>query len=514
MKPSNQLFDLIKSLTPDEEKKFMFTSSLQQGDKNYIKLFKYIKSQDIYDEDDVKNHFKNEVFVQHFASEKNQLLHHILKSLRLQRQESIMSAKIDEEIKNIQILFNKSLYKQSRKQLSILKKKAQDYELFYSLLEIIELEKVLVDMEAHFGEINYRTLDELIKEENNLFTQIENIDAYELQYAKLKNLSSRLMIVRSNEDVKVISEVLKNTKKIADKQGFQSNKSKILYLYTIGIAHVLLGDMSEVNKIFSELIIALENKPEIISEMPEYYITAHGYLVRYCAIKKQYTDGFKYIDKLKSLSLNEMFKSTNLQISIFTQSYITEILLYSYIGQHDKAIPIIPNIIKGLEKYEGKINDEDLIRIYHSLAMVYFGVGEYNKSLHWLNRIINTNYNELRQDTIRISRLINLIIHYELGNEDLLAYLYKSNVRFFSQQEQQYKFETLFLELFKKVALLKRNAKSKDTYIKFKDDLMAVFKDKYEKNALEFFNFYAWLDAKIHNISFADAIRIRRLNSV
>lgn len=43
---------------------------------------------------------------------------------------------------------------------------------------------------------------------------------------------------------------------------------------------------------------------------------------------------------------------------------------------------------------------------------------------------------------------------------------------------------------------------------------MAVFKDKYEKNALEFFNFYAWLDAKIHNISFADAIRIRRLNSV
>ncbi len=111
MKPSNQLFDLIKSLTPDEEKKFMFTSSLQQGDKNYIKLFNYIKSQDIYDEDDVKNHFKNEVFVQHFASEKNQLLHHILRSLRLQRQESIMSAKIDEEIKNIQILFNKSLYK-------------------------------------------------------------------------------------------------------------------------------------------------------------------------------------------------------------------------------------------------------------------------------------------------------------------------------------------------------------------------------------------------------------------
>ena len=81
MKPTNQLFDIIKSLTPEEEKKFILLSSLQQGEKNYIKLYNFIQKQDSYDEDLVKNHFKNEIFVQHFASEKNQLLHHILKSL-------------------------------------------------------------------------------------------------------------------------------------------------------------------------------------------------------------------------------------------------------------------------------------------------------------------------------------------------------------------------------------------------------------------------------------------------
>jgi hypothetical protein len=164
MKPTNQLFDLIKSLSPEEEKKFKLLSSIQQGEKNYIKLYNYIQKQDVYDEETVKNHFSKDLFVQHFASEKNQLLHHILKSLRSYRQETITSATIDEEIKNIQLLFNKSLYKQSRKQLSLLKKRAQDYELFYSLLEIVELEKVLIDMEAHFGDINYRTIDELINE--------------------------------------------------------------------------------------------------------------------------------------------------------------------------------------------------------------------------------------------------------------------------------------------------------------------------------------------------------------
>ena len=62
MKPTNQLFDIIKSLTPEEEKKFILLSSLQQGEKNYIKLYNFIQKQDSYDEDLVKSHFKNEIF--------------------------------------------------------------------------------------------------------------------------------------------------------------------------------------------------------------------------------------------------------------------------------------------------------------------------------------------------------------------------------------------------------------------------------------------------------------------
>ena len=513
MKPTNQLFDLIKSLSPEEEKKFTLLSSLQAGDKNYIKLFNYIQHQESYDEEDVKEHFKKEIFVQHFASEKNQLLHHILKSLRFHRYETITSAKIDEDIKNIQLLFNKSLYKQSRKQLSMIKKRAHDFELFYSLLEIIELEKVLIDMEAHFGDINYRSLKELIEEENDVFLKIENFAAYEVQLAKLNNLSSRLMIARSKEDVKEITDVIKAAKLIASTTGMLAYKSRIIYLYTIGLGNRLMNEVDEAYSAFSELIVHMENKPEIISEMPDYYILSHGFLVRHFAIKKQYNDGFKMIDKLKSLSLNKYFNAIDLQIAIFIQSYITEITLYAYIGQHDKAKNIIPYVIKGLDKYETKINNEELVKIYHIISMIYFGVGEYNKSLVWLNKIINTNYDDLRQDTIRISKLINLIIHFELGNDDLLSYIYKSSVRFFNNQKKQYKFETVFLDYFKKIALSKRDSKQKETYVKFKEELQTVFKDKYEKNALEFFNFYAWLDSKIHSITFAEAIQIRRQNN-
>ncbi len=512
MKPTNQLFDLIHSLTTDEEALFVNASSIQQGDKNYLKLYNYLKQQDIYDEAEVKEHFKNEVFIQHLASEKNQLLHHVLKSLRFYRYETSLSAKINESIKNIQILFNKSLYKQSRKQLSIIKKQASDNDLFYCLLEIIELEKVLVDMEAYYGDINFKTVNELIDEENNIFLKIENLAAYDIQLAKLNRLSSKLMIARNASDVEEINTILKDTQQLAETKGFLSKKSKIIYTYAIGVCNRLLNELANEHRLFSDLIIEMETNPDIISEMPNYYILSHGHLIRYYALKKQYNDGFMLIDKLKSLSLNKMFKATDVQISIFIQSYINEILLYSYIGQHEQAKKIIPNVIKGLDKYESKINNEDLLRIYHSIAMVYFGVGEFNKSLHWLNKIINENFDDLRQDTIRISKLIYLIVHFELGNDDLLQYIYKSTLRFFNSQKKQYKFENVFLENFKKIAISKKASKQVETYQTFKDELVSVFKDRYEKNALEFFNFYAWLDSKIFNITFADAIRLRKEN--
>ncbi len=165
MKPSNLLFDIIKSLSAEEIRYFKKVSSLQQGEKNYIKLFNFIATLNEYDEDAVKIAFKNETFIKNLPSEKNQLLHHILKSLRHFRIENSKTAAINEQIKNIQLLFNKSLYKQSRKILNQIKEEAYKYELFYYILEIIDLEKVVIDMEAHFGQVTNITIEKLIEEE-------------------------------------------------------------------------------------------------------------------------------------------------------------------------------------------------------------------------------------------------------------------------------------------------------------------------------------------------------------
>ena len=49
MKPSSELFDLISTLTKSEKRFFKLQSSLQSGDKNYVRLFDLIEKMESYD---------------------------------------------------------------------------------------------------------------------------------------------------------------------------------------------------------------------------------------------------------------------------------------------------------------------------------------------------------------------------------------------------------------------------------------------------------------------------------
>jgi hypothetical protein len=66
MKPSTELFKLIKSLTKSEKRFFKLSSSLQAGDKNYLKLFDFIEASNEYDESALKDTFHNETFIFRF----------------------------------------------------------------------------------------------------------------------------------------------------------------------------------------------------------------------------------------------------------------------------------------------------------------------------------------------------------------------------------------------------------------------------------------------------------------
>ena len=111
---------------------------------------------------------------------------------------------------------------------------------------------------------------------------------------------------------------------------------------------------------------------------------------------------------------------------------------------------------------------------------------------------------------LTFARLVNLIIHFELGNYDLLEYTIKSTKRFVDKNQRNYQFENVFLKNIKKVVRAKNPDDTTKLFYQFKTDLVKVMEDQYELAASRYFDFMTWLDTKIHKKSYADLLKTKK----
>jgi hypothetical protein len=134
--------------------------------------------------------------------------------------------------------------------------------------------------------------------------------------------------------------------------------------------------------------------------------------------------------------------------------------------------------------------------------MYYFGCGNYSESLKWLNIIINKD-EELRRDLRIESRLLFLIIHYELRNFDLLEYAVKSTYRYLRKMETPKGIEPLILLFIRKMGNVYSSRELTDLFIELKDTILQnaeIFKEYG-------FNYLAWVESKISGLSYKEVIR-------
>ncbi len=504
MKPSIELFNLIKSLSKSEKRFFKLSSSLQSGDKNYLKIFDVIEKQKEYDEEAVKNTFKGSTFVKHFPSEKNHLYKLILKSLRNYHSDHSVSSILRQEIKNIEILYKKALYKECTKFVARAKKMAISHEKFYYLFELITWEKTL--MEEAFESGNFgKDLDAIIKEEEEVIAKLRNLAEYMVLYSRINYVFRSGGFARNAKEKEIVAEIA-NNHLIKGKNTALSTRAASICYYIKGLCASTNRDYKDSFQFFLRVKEILDNNPLIKVDLAKRYVRTLEHLL-YCYIDdKDFDSARELLETLRELPKLKGFNSVDIEVKIFTTSYIGETLLHITTGNFEKALPVVDEIIDGLNRFSGKINKEQEVVFSYNIALLYFGAEKYNKALFWVNKVLNDNEQTLRQDIYSFSRLFNLVIHYELGNHDLLEYIIKSTFRYLNKKEKDYNVENVILKHVRKLARLTADADRMDQLTTMKADLDEIFKDKNERVVLDYFDFESWLNAKMNDISFSKAV--------
>ena len=509
MKPSNELFNLIKSLSKSEKRYFKLTSSLQSGEKNYMRLFDSIELQAEYDEAEIKEKFKGEIFIKHLPSEKNHLYSLILKSLRGFYADKSAAAILQEQLRNIELLFNKALYKECSKIIKKAKKTAYSYEKYYFLLDLIDWEKILVEEEYLRGNFN-KDLNKLVEEESDCLEKLRNLAEYQILYSKVNYAFRRGGYARNEEEKHIVNDIA-NYHLIKGKNTALSTKAATACYYIKGLCASTERNLDESYVNFKKVIKIMEENPMIMKELPKRYVKALNNLIFAYMDYNRWEECYDLIDKMKGLAKKDGFESIDVQLKIFTSSYNAELLACIKNGNYQIAKEkVIPVILAGLEEYEGKINSEEVMLFYYNICSAYFGAEDYKNALKYINLVLNDSESGLREDVYTFARLVNLIIHYELGNYDLLDYTIKSTKRFVAKNQKNYKFETVFLKEFKKLLKVKDGSSTKELYINFKAELEKVLQDPYEQAAHEYFAFIPWLESKITNTPFINVVKNKK----
>jgi hypothetical protein len=507
MKPSAELHRLIKSLSKSEKRFFKLNSSLQSGDKNYLKIFDFIEKQKNYDEYELKDYFKDERFIKHLPSEKNHLYRLILKSLRAYYSDQSVSSQLKQEIKNIDILYRKALYKECSKFVKRAKNLAREYEKFYYLFELINWEKRLLE-EAYESGIFTINLDDLIQEEREVLEKLQNLAEYHVLYSRINYVFRSGGFTRNEQEREIVNEI-EDYHLIKGKNTALSTRATTICYYIKGVCSASKRDYENALIFFRKAKSVMELRNKIRDDLQKRYINTLNFLM-FCYID---TYDFKkaelMAEEIKALNGKKAFTALDSKVRLFTSTWIGKLHMSNRKGHFAEAVDFIPEIESGMELYGEKINKEKSLLFTYNMAYAYFGVGDYRAALRNINEVLNDNEKELRQDIYSFARIFNLIIHFELENHDFLEYDLKSAARYLNKHPKDYQVEKLFITHIKRLAKEENKIGQKDIFAQFNEKLNNLLKNDRENVILEYFDILAWTESKINDKPFDQAVQDR-----
>lgn len=504
MKATTELFDLIKSLTKSEKRFFKLSSSLQQGEKNYIRLFDVIEAQEIYDEEKIKSKFSNENIAQHFPSEKNHLYKQILKALRAFHSENSISNILRLELKNIEILYKKALYKECAKFVARTKKIASEYEKFYYLFELINVEKQLLEEEYETGGFD-KDLDDLINQETECIQKLRNLAEYHIIYSKVNYVIRKGGFARNDNERKIVNE-LENYHLIKGKNTALSSRAASICYYIKGVCNAFNRNYDEALVNFQKVKYIIDHKTHLKPDLAQRYVRTLN-LILTCYIELfEYEKAETIISEIKALEEEEGFTDINTHLRIQTTVLISSLQICNKTGNTKKGLALVKDCIKLLDKNTSKINKEQVIEFYINISGIYFIQNDYKESLYWLNKVLNDNEKLLRRDLFNFARIFNLVLHYELGNFDLLEYVIKSTSRQLIKDDNDTIVESLVVKNIRKLIKISNEKARHESYVEMKNELLKAFNDNKEKGLLDYFDILSWVEAKIKGDTFAHIV--------
>ncbi|MBL7738867.1 MAG: hypothetical protein JNK14_06575 [Chitinophagaceae bacterium] len=492
---SDILFQLIKSLEKSEKRHFKLyiKRSSAKEDLKIIQLFDAADKMGDYDERILLKKLPGTEKRQLYNL-KSHLYKQILASLRLLKSSDSIDLQLNEQFDYAHILYKKGLFQQSLKILDKAKEMAKTHQKFNFLTLVIALEKRIETLHITRSMIN--RAEELSAEAIRVGEHIDLV-------ARLSNLALQLYgwfikhgHARNEKDEAQVIQFMKDNLPVNafEQAGFYER----LYLYQSYTWYAFIRQNFLIYYRYSQKWIDLfKEQPLMIRVETGHYIKGlHNLLNAHFDLRN-----FNQFEKV--LKIFEEFSRTQRVVdndSFRIQSFVyiasAKINQHSMMGTFKEGLKLVPAIEKGLEENSLFIDNHRIMVLNYKIAILYFGSGDYETSIDYLQKIINEN-TDLRDDLQSYSRLVHLLAHYELGNIDIMESLARSVYRFMAKKENLTVIEEEMLKFLRQSFGVPAR-KIKPELEKLLNKVKHLEKNRFETRAFAYLDIISWLESKVY----------------
>lgn len=447
MKTSEALYELIHSLTKNEKRYFkLYCSGLSGRDgSNYLLLFEALERQKEYDGEALKKTLKKPSLVKNLSSEKNYLFNLILDSLLVYHKEQpehrmrIMMSKA-------QLLFDKSLEKPGLKLLAAAKKFAQAYENRNMVLDILQQER------AHnFNKVDVDELRAGLEEEQKLVNELMNINGYNILLTNLIRCSKDTVYSRDASKREKLDMIMSH-ELLRDERLALSLVARILFHHTWAYYYHLVKERSKVIDANKNILLLLEANPAYTSVNLNDYLSVLSNMLSDAISVRSKSNVLFVIAKLEAFP--EVFREyispvvRDNHYQLFMESSVKA---NAWLGEFDNTTQLVPQL-------KALLDDERLVRphrrqnISFYTAYALFAKGQYKDALRWLQELADVPQVYAAYIYYLQGMFLRLMIHYELGNEDVLQQQSQSLRQLLTREQKLHRTEQELLSFFNRLS--------------------------------------------------------------
>lgn len=506
----DELHQLIKSLTKSEKRYFTLHASMHRKEGRHVALYKAIDAQKVYDEEALRRMFRQKGYGEQISEAKHYLQRLIMKVLRGYHSDISQNAQVKDLLREVEILRIRGLYELSEKTLARAAEIAETNNFYHYMMEVNYWRRDLLMAQQGKGtsrEMFEKEHEKFYLDKKWLLREMNAVNTCSYAFDILKIAPPVTTPEAADALTAKMPELVLNGQLPSDASYFaQAN-----LIYTRANYFLSVNDFLSHYHAIQEFIELAEHSPWLEAEQSGHLAAGLEQMLRNLTYRERYFEAVKVLDRFRGLIRSEWLTDRpGVQAAMVNSLHGYTLTVDLGLGNVQAAVERIPTIIVEMEGFRKYLIDEDYYALYFEIALVAFGKGTPSDALPWIEPMLNhgPRSSSVYQDILYSAvRMLHLILHYELGNQDLLYYLLKSYYRFLGRRKERYGAEDIVYRFLQGALRIGDQREIVPLFEKLAAELRAIRYNPYECHIFAEFNLLAWTESRIEKRPFAEIMR-------